>query len=368
MIGSPRRLAFVDALRGYAILGVVCLHTGLISQAHLNPIGLKLAWSAQNGVQLFFVASAVTLMMSWHARKDGALPFFIRRFFRIAPMFWLAIPFYLWLNGASHDYVPGGISWWHVLLTASFLHGWHPENINTIVPGGWSIADEMTFYLLFPFLVFLLNNWRVTAVAIIISLIVSEIGKQFLLNVFDNIPSLPAMQYFWFFSQLPVFLIGMAAYQILNRVSVPKWAAWGCVIIALAAIFFVLPFHQVPTWLGSTSNGTGPSVYAAAFGVLVFGLANGADNVIVNKPIRFLGRISYSFYLLHFAAIYVARRVFTDPTFTTLFSGIMLITLPASWITYTVIEQPFIALGNRLLKRMAGANRIAKLAPKAVTP
>ena len=36
------------------------------------------------------------------------------------------------------------------LSTAFFLHGLHPEAINSVIPGGWSIAVEMTFYLFFP--------------------------------------------------------------------------------------------------------------------------------------------------------------------------------------------------------------------------
>jgi peptidoglycan/LPS O-acetylase OafA/YrhL len=38
----------------------------------------------------------MTLCMSWQARHDGAIPFFIRRFFRIAAMYYLSIPFFLW--------------------------------------------------------------------------------------------------------------------------------------------------------------------------------------------------------------------------------------------------------------------------------
>ncbi len=36
-------------------------------------------------------------------------------------------------------------------LTALLQHGWRPALINSLVPGGWSIAAEGTFYLLAPF-------------------------------------------------------------------------------------------------------------------------------------------------------------------------------------------------------------------------
>lgn len=57
-------------------------------------------------------------------------------------MFWLAIPFFLLLNGKAPA--------WEVATIALFVHGFHPQSINSVVPGGWSIAVEMTFYAVFP--------------------------------------------------------------------------------------------------------------------------------------------------------------------------------------------------------------------------
>jgi len=59
------------------------------------PLGVSfVADQGARGVQLFFVVSALTLSMSWYDRHDGVAAFFIRRLFRIAPMFWLAVIFF----------------------------------------------------------------------------------------------------------------------------------------------------------------------------------------------------------------------------------------------------------------------------------
>ena len=42
--------------------------------------------------------------------------------------------------------------------TIFLLHGFWPNTINSIVPGGWSIADEVIFYILFPYLVMIMHN------------------------------------------------------------------------------------------------------------------------------------------------------------------------------------------------------------------
>src|ERR1700733_9049273 len=105
----PPRYAYIDALRGYAILLVIAVHSSQYF-TNLSPNVTALANQGARGVQLFFVASAMTLTMSWTARHDGPKAFYIRRFFRIAPMFYLSIPLFLYLNGFGANLsAPDGI-------------------------------------------------------------------------------------------------------------------------------------------------------------------------------------------------------------------------------------------------------------------
>jgi hypothetical protein len=73
----------------------------------------------------------------WQKRQGEATPvrnFYLRRLLRIAPLFWLAIAVYFALSKRSL-----AASWTQLLLSSSFLHGFFPQAINAIVPGGWSI-------------------------------------------------------------------------------------------------------------------------------------------------------------------------------------------------------------------------------------
>jgi peptidoglycan/LPS O-acetylase OafA/YrhL len=49
-------------------------------------------------------------------------------------------------------------------MTAAFLHGLHPETITSVVPGGWSVADEVLFYCIFPLLAASISTWLRAAV------------------------------------------------------------------------------------------------------------------------------------------------------------------------------------------------------------
>ena len=110
-------------MRGWAILLVIMVHSSQLAPA-LDGAFAKIAAQGARGVQLFYVASALTLTMSWHARRDGTVPFYLRRLFRIAPMFWLAIPFFLLINGTGESYwAPDGIHGWQIAATAMFVHG-----------------------------------------------------------------------------------------------------------------------------------------------------------------------------------------------------------------------------------------------------
>ena len=77
-------------------------------------------------------------------------------------MFYLALAFFLWLRGfAANSYAPYGMGIRHALMTATFTHGFMPDTITSIVPGSWSIADEMMFYANFPLLIVAMNRGSV---------------------------------------------------------------------------------------------------------------------------------------------------------------------------------------------------------------
>ena len=108
---------YIDALRGLAFLLVLLVHT---DQQVGEYTGKILALSGKYGVQLFFVISSLTLFLSLNQRKKFerrfVLNFFIRRLFRIAPLFWFGIIIYTLVNGTGPRYsAPDGINLWNFI-------------------------------------------------------------------------------------------------------------------------------------------------------------------------------------------------------------------------------------------------------------
>ncbi len=126
-----------------------------ISHYSLPSVFETVLQNADKGVTLFFVLSAYTLCLSLGQKKDAeAHPlrnYFLRRGFRIIPLYYIAI-FVILIANINH---PSASS-----LAANFLfiHGFSPYWINSTVPGGWSVGIEVIFYLIFPLIFFRIRS------------------------------------------------------------------------------------------------------------------------------------------------------------------------------------------------------------------
>jgi peptidoglycan/LPS O-acetylase OafA/YrhL len=360
-----KKYAFIDALRGYAILGVLMVHSAQ-AVAPRHAFLHTLMAGGGRGVQLFYIASALTLCLSWRFRsvheEHATRNFYIRRFFRIAPMFYIAIVVYTLLNGFAASYwAPNGIKWRFVLLTACFLHGFHPETIDSVVPGGWSIAVEMTFYLMFPLFMKYIKSIPSSIALLALSLLLCKLSSVIYYQIFTGL--YPADQQYLvssflfqnFFGQLPVFAIGILSCFIFENKSELKRRVivFDCVfaLIALLQLVILLRFH-----VNFLSNYI---VFSGIFALGALNLATFPIGLLVNRLIALIGEISFSMYLVHFAVIYFLSKI----GFTSLFkrgdlSGILYylcvvaVTTLASRFLYATVETHGISFGKHVIKRL----------------
>ena len=370
---SPR-LEYLDALRGFAILGVISAHCA--GQAGGAFHGCWLAFAGSTGVLLFFLVSAFTIFLTLdraQARETHVLRnFFIRRFMRILPMFWVGSVLYVWLPGREHCVPPIDVNAWHYALTAALQHGWHPATINSVVPGGWTIAVEGAFYLIAPWLFFKIRDWRRALWFLLAALFFSKaatIGLHVLVaraGLFGGVPA-PWVDFFygrWFPTQLPVFACGILAFRIIKS-SGPFWTPRiGLVFLAASGVML---FSAIE--IGSHGLLSEQVFYGFGYLLLILGLNANPLPLFVNFFTRLVGRISYSAYILHFVilevVVSVARAVspgiFNRPlaAFILLFFATALLTIPVAWTTFRFVETPAIALGARWIRRNEAAGRPA---------
>jgi peptidoglycan/LPS O-acetylase OafA/YrhL len=400
-MNEPRHFAYLDAVRGFAFLSVILLHAGLC----VGPFpGSAFLLEGGYGVQLFFLASAITLCQSMSARnKVDRFPvgfFYLRRLFRIAPLFWTAMACY-WIFPSvmpafwQAQWAPLGVRPSYFFLTAIFLHGWHPYTFNSIVPGGWSIAVEMTFYIFFPLVFYFVNSLKRAVIAVLLGLfylkfmvhtgpsfdsVIPYLRRHFLAGVPENISGF--FLGLWFPMQLPVFLVGFLTYYFLGNALIKravrsKFWAWSLLIscgVALLNCFM-------------SEGGFVPTLFCVALvlaGVII-AFSGGAIPLLVNPVICFVGRISYSCYLVHFAALGITLKLLgvhlteASPSFDAggawpnclfffkLLVASVLLTIMVATLTFHFIEKPGIALGRKIIQKIIAHSSQSSSSAAAMT-
>jgi peptidoglycan/LPS O-acetylase OafA/YrhL len=367
---SPNRLLWLDSLRGIAVLGVVLVHCGLLSQSS-GFLGDVTA-AGQYGVQLFFVVSAITISMTYqqHAKKYGTSPrsafaWLIRRVYRIWPLYAIAAFLYSIEGFILNAYLGGTfaqkIGWFDIFANLIFIHTWIPSANNSVVPGGWSISVEVMFYCIFPILMIAQKRPHFRAIFIALamfSLAMSELVNRLRFGTFAILNN--SYFYFWLPTQIPVILIGCWFYfRVFDQNSFNSQInAW---VLAVAFAALSACGLALGTW-GHLSPGMSPSIFALAFCCLAVLASSGGLGLITGRWISQIGVCSYSIYLVHFAILHVARLALKLFAVDQSHPGILLLLLiyipvaalsfyVATW-TRRLVEVPGIEIGRRLSARL----------------
>jgi peptidoglycan/LPS O-acetylase OafA/YrhL len=374
------KLKYIDALRGIAICGVLVVHCVQVGRNNYSSVLENIILNGAIGVQLFYVVSAFTIFLTFtdhhEKEKNYITNFFIRRFFRIAPMYYLGIVYYLFQDGWGPRYWLGDaaeVSGWNILANLSFVHSFNPYWITSVVPGGWSIAVEMFFYCLVPFLFMKIKNLNQAIlffeVAIVLRMALQSFFHQFPLIAFDRLWD----EYLFFYppNQLPVFACGIILYFLVYTPRA-KWRVQPIVVFTFAIMLLVQ--------LGTHTRFVFPVhiQFGMAFIILGYALSLKEFYVLVNPITIYFGKISYSMYMVHFAILYgLTRFDYVDwvPTNTVAlsiinyglrFACLVSLTVLISTIFYRWIEVPFRNMGRRIIQRRENAQRTAVGLPTIV--
>lgn len=338
--------AYLDGFRGLAIIGVVSTHVVVVLPA-LPQLFDNLTHFGSKGVQLFFMVSGLTLAINYGNGQLDKRAFFERRFFRIAPMYFLAALFYAWFTRFGLAYGVKDLSIGSWIATFTFTSGWFPRYIITFVPGGWSISNEATFYLFFPLLIGLVRRPRMLWLATISSILASVLTYKVITVSKVGGPSFNSyFAYFFWLTQLPAFLLGIALYDAIPRLKKFQREAK----IAFVVLFAV-------TVLCAASRGAFSSYITAD--ILFFGLIlTGAISdfpALSSSALTKIGQVSFSIYLVHFAVLSCVAPVAkwllpygSACALVLMYFLVFALSTLISLVTYRFVERPGIRLGRKI--------------------
>jgi peptidoglycan/LPS O-acetylase OafA/YrhL len=324
---DPRaHYAELDALRGVAIFGVVVTHLATFwlwgSRETMNlPLLdvslLDLLLMGYLGVPLFFLLSGYLLTWTEEKRaRQGSystLSYVKRRALRLVPAYYAAIVLVVLVWPTNP---PLG----DVALLFTFLHGFKPAFPVGLDPALWSLTPEIVFYAILPLLILKFRSlWQ--RVAIFAALFALSVATRLLMGngFFDVLPVVgEAMKgnrmYFYPTTLLYLFLVGVLLRMMVERLGdsrwITGWRPYASSVAAVAAVATValLPYPFLPQGLPRS-----PLAVVAELMVVVFFAAAllGAPllrPILTWRPLMFVGKISYSLFLLHMTVIFLSAR------------------------------------------------------------
>jgi peptidoglycan/LPS O-acetylase OafA/YrhL len=356
-VSTAQRYASLDCLRGIAAITVVICHTIMLGLFQVEPLWsavkwtpLRLLWSGHQAVILFFVLSGFSLFILFDSlapSRARTVRFLLSRWLRLYPVYAASLLFALasytllaltpntWPEPAL--YVPSpDISakefWPHFMLVGNF-------NTSLINPPIWSIVHEMRISIAFPLIFWLTERLahRVALASTIGSLLIAY-GCWTLPQTYGT-PS-AAMSLLSTVHYSTFFVVG--ALLAKYRLPLISWirghkGPWLPCVAAVALALYGYGYDEAWTsgaiMLGDLAVGVGAA--ALLLLAIAFPVLDGS------RVLRFLGRISYSLYLVHFTCFGVVCVLFHGRVSNPILWGMVIaLSLAVASTAWLLIERP----------------------------
>ncbi|MDP9011816.1 MAG: acyltransferase [Pseudomonadota bacterium] len=350
MTKSARHIPSLDGLRAISFLLVFVAHCGLDRYV---PGGF--------GVTIFFFLSGflITTLMRAEFQEHAAVNFrhfWLRRAFRILPPFYIVL--FAAIAAALIFDAPGTLS--GPAVTAQLAHvtnywliyrGYAGQPAGTGVY--WSLAVEEHFYLLFPWVFVAMQRLRLPPFkqALVLWALCGVVLLWRCVLVYHfRVPM--DRTYMATDTRLDSILFGCALAVWKNPVLDDlrldeRW--WKTVIApaAVAVLVICLMFRDAgfrETARYSLQGAALTFVFIAAIkfpGWLPFRLLN-------TRPLAFIGLLSYSLYLFHFAVIIAVQRLAPQAGAGLQAVLSLAVAVALAWVMYLLVERPCARLRRRL--------------------
>ena len=340
--GGDHNLRPMEGLRGGAVFLVFLVHYVSLIAPWIDA--KSTAWSVaeflrtigHTGVDLFFVLSGYLIYGALIVRPRPMVPYFRRRIMRLYPAFTVVFFVYIMLSilFPFENKVSNGPWQGFVYLLENFLllPGIFP--IEPMITVTWSLSYEAFYYIAIPIIIgtFALRKWPSSrrilffvVIGIVLAALHEQLGQR---------------------TRLVMFLAGIVLWEHreLGGLRTPSEAAG---VVAVLAGFAVV---NLPLSLGLRYG-----LLAVAFHLFCFASLAPNGRGLLNRalcwtPLRWLGNMSYSYYLLHGLALKAAFRAlarFLPPThglggftFGAGMAPLFVLTLVPTALLFLAVERP----------------------------
>ncbi|MBK8893859.1 MAG: acyltransferase [Propionivibrio sp.] len=350
--GSSHNVRAMEGLRGFAVFLVFLVHymtfiaPWIVGSPRLIASCDALHTIGGVGVDLFFVLSGYLIYGSLIVRRQHIVKFMGRRIQRIYPTFVVVLAIYVVLSFIfpAESKIPSSVSDGTIYLVQNLLLLPGLLHIQPIITVAWTLSYEMFYYLVIPIIIGLFglgehsSLWRVLFFSVI------SVATIIYCATFGG----PIL--------LIVFVSGILLYEAVNSKRIP--------IPSNSFGLFALVIGLLSTLLPSVKSEDIAVVVGILFAALfIFCLACFRNPVgwlarlFSWTPLRWLGNMSYSYYLLHGLALKASFVVLASAlpasesygpwTFWILLPIMFGLTVISAAILFLAIERPFSLVRSR---------------------
>lgn len=339
----------LDGWRAIAVIAVTFSHLKdavLTKESLLYPI---FSWGL-NGVDLFFALSGylIAIRLIFEIKKESRIDlksFYIKRFFRLMPASWFYLIFISIISYLGYIEVKGieifsTLTFWRNYLTL-------PDQLHSYTIQFWSLSVEEHFYFFLPlFIIFLKKPKRIIYILILLGVTVTLWRKIGTIDRFTEVFPLVKFSMVYTFGRFDALLYGvLLAYIQKYNPSIKDILRKIHPLFIMVAIFLV-SYFSIPLK---------PTLEALLFPLLIFSTISFEKSFLSKfleiRVIRYIGAISYSFYIWQQFFVY---KITKGPTFLESITGewhSLIFIFIASALSYHFIETPFRKWGYQLLKK-----------------
>jgi peptidoglycan/LPS O-acetylase OafA/YrhL len=323
---SIPRIAFLDALRGLAAVAVFVYHVFVWTIPSFEAWSDRYADLGALGVGVFFVISGYIIPSS--LERQGLRSFWIRRICRIYPLYWWVLFCFVSVMVIAHippigqqtiDLLEQPLA--NGLANALLLQ--YAVGQQNIVPNAWTLHYELIFYTLMSLLLIsrlYQRTYLIASVCLAAGLLIAYVTASGMLSI-----------------AMLLMFSGLVIQRLDHGRASPSFALG----FGLLAAVSILALPLLP----------GKSLMMA-LAIPVFGLGYLLRSLPMPRVLLFLGRISYSIYLLHILVMMVVPAV-PNQLLSVLIWGAAV--LGVSSLSERLIERPGIELGRRLSRTRLGS-------------
>jgi peptidoglycan/LPS O-acetylase OafA/YrhL len=324
--GKSRNL---DLLRSFAVLEVLFDHSfRLFGIATFGIVG-------RSGVLLFFIHTALVLMLSLERRRNTAWQFYIQRFFRIYPLCLATIAACLVFRIPAQPLMGDPSFHWHgwAWVASNALLIQNLVGTPSMSAPLWSLPFEVQMYLSLPFAYVLTKSRRpltkIVALSIVAALSTFALAALFR-SPLTEIILWPA----------PCFLSGVMAFVLFRRA--PRILPVG-LLIALIVVFTMANmwrFKADTYWISCSVVGLTLPLFKE--------LRNPFAAAVFNR----IAKYSYGIYLGHILLMWLCFRAIPGAVALPIRCGLfvcLLIAVPI--VAYRLIEEPMIRHGRKIARQ-----------------